>query len=102
MRDSSRVTRGLRNVLEEKRGACVCLVLLSKGVGGVVLHTGLVAVAVVVWCGTGVVEKTARELIVKIATALPALHLLDTSPLLRIFPLLHSVTRAPLLYYIRG
>ena len=51
------------------------------------------------WCGTGVVEKTARDLIVKIATALPALHLLDTSPLLRIFhllhflPLLHCVTR---------
>ena len=38
---------------------------------------------VVVWCGTGVVEKTARDLIVEIATALPALHLLDTSPLLR-------------------
>ena len=48
MRDSSRVTRGLRNVLEEKRGACVCLVLLSKGVGGVVLHTGLVVAVVVV------------------------------------------------------
>ena len=49
MRDSSRVTRGLRNVLEEQRGACVCFVLLSKGVGGVVLHTGLVVAVVVVW-----------------------------------------------------
>ena len=49
MRDSSRVTRGLRNVLEEQRGACVCLVLLFKGVGGVFLHTGLVVAVVVVW-----------------------------------------------------